>query len=133
MFFGVMTQLDGSPHAWFEERGPCCTLLVFIDDATSKIVQLEFVKSESTKEVMQAVKKYILAHGLPREFYVDYGSVFSVNINNPDREKLTQWERCCKELGINVIHARSPQAKGRVERANRTRKIAWLKNFVLKI
>ena len=132
MFFGVMTQLDGSPHDWFEGRGPRCTLLVFIDDATSKIVWLEFVKSESTKDVMQAMKKYILSHGIPREFYVDYGSVFSVNTNNPDREKITQWERCCKELGIDVIHARSPQAKGRVERANRTLQDRLIKEFRLK-
>ncbi len=118
--FGIMIQLDGSPHDWFEGRGPKCTLLVFIDDATSKLVWLEFAPSESFDAIMNATLKYFKKHGRPVSFYVDYGSVFSVNTNNPDREKITQFERAMKELGVEVIHARSPQAKGRVERVNRT-------------
>ena len=119
-FFGEMIQLDGSPHDWFEGRNEKCTLLVFIDDATSKAVWLEFVKSESTKAVMQATRNYVTNFGIPKQFYVDFGGVFRVNTNNPDHEKITQWERCCSEMGINVTHAHSPQAKGRVERANKT-------------
>ena len=130
-FFGEMIQLDGSPHNWFEGRNEKCTLLVFIDDATSKIVWLEFVKSESTKAVMQAVKNYIEKCGIPQQFYVDFGGVFSVNTNNPDREKITQWKRCCQELGIDVIYAHSPQAKGRVERANKTLQDRLVKEFRL--
>jgi len=117
---GMMIQLDGSPHDWFEGRGPACTLLVFIDDATSQILWLEFVKSESFVAVARATKNYLERYGLPSSIYVDYGSVFSVNTNNPERDKLSQFERAMKELGIRVIHARSPQAKGRVERANQT-------------
>jgi hypothetical protein len=117
---GLLVQLDGSPHDWFEGRGPRCTLLVFIDDATSKILWLEFAESESIKGVMQATKNYISRFGRPHEFYVDFGSVFSVNLNNPERDKKTQWERAMKELFIKVGHAHSPQAKGRVERANGT-------------
>jgi hypothetical protein len=117
---GVMTQLDGSPHDWFEGRGPKCTLLVFIDDATSQLLWLEFVPSESMEAVVAATKNYIKLHGRPQSFYVDFGSVFSVNTNNAERDKITQWERMMRELGIQVIHAHSPQAKGRVERANQT-------------
>jgi DNA-binding Lrp family transcriptional regulator len=117
---GLMIQLDGSPHDWFEGRAPKCTLLVFIDDATSKLVWLEFAQSESFDGVMNATLKYFKKHGRPVSFYVDYGSVFSVNTNNPEREKLTQFERAMEELGVEVIHARSPQAKGRVERVNQT-------------
>ena len=120
LMVGVLVQLDGSPHDWFEGRGPKCTLLVFIDDATSQILWLEFVKSESFKGVAGAAKKYMEKHGRPISFYVDFGSVFSVNLNNYDREKITQFEYAMKALEVEVIHARSPQAKGRVERCNKT-------------
>lgn len=109
---GMLVQLDGSRHDWFEGRAPWCTLLVFIDDATSKVLWLEFVESESLKGVMQATQGYVTSYGRPISFYTDYGSVFSVNTNNPDRIKITQFERALKELNIEIIHARSPQAKG---------------------
>ena len=117
---GVLVQLDGSPHDWFEGRAPKCTLLVFIDDATSKILWLEFVEGESFDGVASATKKYFEKYGRPVSFYTDFGSVFSVNLNNPERDKKTQFERIMKELLVEIIHARSPQAKGRVERANKT-------------
>ena len=120
LMIGILVQLDGSPHDWFEGRGPKCTLLVFIDDATSQILWLEFAKSESFKGVAGAAKKYMKKHGRPISFYVDFGSVFSVNLNNPEREKITQFECVMKNLDVEVIHARSPQAKGRVERCNKT-------------
>lgn len=118
--FGLMIQLDGSEHDWFEGRAPRCTLLVFIDDATSKIVWAEFVTGESVENVMCASYKYFSKYGLPVSFYVDNGSVFRVNVGNSDHAKLSQFERAVKELGINMIHARSSQAKGRVERVNGT-------------
>lgn len=118
--FGEMIQIDGSPHDWFEGRAPKATLIVFIDDATSKVVWLHFAKSESFESLMKSTKDYVTAYGRPISIYVDFGSVFSVNTNNPDRDKLTQYERAMKELSIDVKHARSPQAKGRVERVNRT-------------
>jgi hypothetical protein len=117
---GHMVQLDGSPHDWFEGRADKCTLLVFIDDATSKILWLEFVKSESRMDVMKATKNYVQRYGRPHSFYVDFGSAFSVNNNNSERDRKTQWERAMLELSIEVKHAHSPQAKGRVERANGT-------------
>jgi len=117
---GLMVQLDGSPHDWFEGRAPKCTLLVFIDDATSTILWLEFAESESCQSIMQATKNYIEQHGRPGCFYVDHGSSFHVNLNNKEHLRLSQWERALSELAIEVIHAHSPQAKGRVERANQT-------------
>lgn len=117
---GMMVQLDGSPHDWFEGRGPACTLLVFIDDATSELLWLKFADGESVKALMQATKNYIEHCGIPHSFYVDHGSVFHVNLNNQENDKKTQWEDACQRLGIEVIHAHSPQAKGRVERSNQT-------------
>jgi len=110
--------VDGSPHDWFEGRAPKCTLLVFIDDATSKVVWLYFAKSESTESLMQAAKEYIEAYGRPVSIYVDCGGVFLVNINNPECDKITQFSRAMKELGVEVKFAYSPQAKWRVERVN---------------
>jgi hypothetical protein len=130
-YYGVMIQLDGSPHDWFEGRAPKCTLLVFIDDATSQILWLEFVPSESLESVMKAVRHYMELCGRPLSFYVDFGSVFSVNTNNPERDKITQFERACKELGVSVIHAHSPQAKGRVERSNKTHQDRLIKELRL--
>jgi hypothetical protein len=118
--FGMMVQLDGSPHDWFEGRAARCTLLVFIDDATSKLLWLEFAPSEAVESLMRATVNYLQVHGIPCRFYVDHGSVFHVNLNNEEHEKKTQWERACAQIGIEVKHAHSPQAKGRVERANGT-------------
>jgi transposase len=131
LMVGVLVQLDGSPHDWFEGRGPRCTLLVFIDDATSKILWLEFVESESFEGVAKATKKYIERWGRPVSFYVDFGSVFKVNLNNPDGEKKTQYERILSELDIDLSHATSPQAKGRVERCNQTMQDRLIKEMRL--
>lgn len=114
--FGELVLLDGSPHAWFEERGEKCTLLAFIDDATGKVLRLLFAYEEATMPVMEATKAYLLAYGIPTELYVDRGKVFKVNQNNPDGEKLTQYGRAMGELGCKMIFARSPEAKGRIER-----------------
>lgn len=129
--FGMMIQLDGSNHDWFEGRGSKCTLLVFIDDATSKIVWLEFVESESFKAIATATKKYLELYGRPAAFYVDRASVFKINQNNEEKDKDTQFHKSMKELAIELIHARSPQAKGRVERANKTLQDRLVKNLRL--
>ena len=131
-YFGMMVQLDGSPHDWFEGRAPKCTLLVFIDDATSTIVHAELVPSESTESLMIATKYYVERFGRPLIFYVDFGGVFSVNTNNLDRIKITQYRRACDELGIEVKHAHSPQAKGRVERSNKTHQDRLIKEMRLR-
>jgi len=130
-FFGEMVQFDGSPHDWFEGRNVRCTLLVFIDDATSYIPFMKFVPSESTKHAMCALKDYVERQGIPLSLYVDFGSVFSVNVNNPDRDKITQFKRCCNELAIEIQYAHSPQAKGRVERSNKTHQDRLIKELRL--
>ena len=129
--FGMMTQLDGSPHDWFEGRAARCTLLVLIDDATSQIVHMQFASSESNQSILDATKNYVQKQGAPRSFYVDFGGAFHVNLNNPEHDKKTQWERACKQLGIEIIHAHSPQAKGRVERCNKTMQDRLIKEMRL--
>jgi hypothetical protein len=128
---GILIQLDGSPHDWFEGRAPWCTLLVFIDDATSQVLWLEFADSESVVALMQATKNYVQKHGIPQAFYTDFGSVFHVNLSNKEGDRKTQWERACGELGIRVNHAHSPQAKGRVERCNQTMQDRLVKDMRL--
>ena len=117
--YGELIQIDGSPHDWFEERGPRCTLIVFIDDATSALMAPRFAPSETTRAYMETLRDYLDKYGRPLALYSDRHSIFRVN--NPEREgELTQFTRAIKTLGIEPIHANSPQAKGRVERANQT-------------
>jgi transposase len=119
--FGELIQLDGSPHDWFEGRAPRSTLLVFVDDATSRLMHLSFVECESTFNYFAAVRCYLLEHGKPRSFYSDKLGVFRVNMPNPvSGTGLTQFGRAMTELSIELLCAHSPQAKGRVERANQT-------------
>jgi hypothetical protein len=118
---GELIQIDGSPHDWFEGRAPKCTLLVMVDDATSRLMHLSFVEAETTFNYFAAVRAYLLEHGKPRAFYADKFSVFRVNIPNAlSGTGLTQFGRAMQELDIELICAHSPQAKGRVERANQT-------------
>lgn len=114
--------MDGSPHAWFEDRGPKCCLLGFIDDATSKIKHLKFVESETTSNYFLSLKGYMLKHGKPKCFYSDRFSVFRVNNHKAGYRKqgLTQVGRALKELEVQLICANSPQAKGRIERLFKT-------------
>jgi hypothetical protein len=119
--FGELVQIDGSDHRWFEKRGDACTLLVFIDDATSRLVQLRFVVSESTDSYLSAVHDYVVAFGCPVAFYSDKHTVFRINRSNaPGGTGMTQFGRALAELNIEIICANSSQAKGRVERVNRT-------------
>ncbi len=119
--YGELVQIDGSEHRWFEGRDEPCTLLVFIDDATSKLMQLRFVPSESTESYFAALRGYLDAHGCPVAFYSDKHSVFrSVNQSTKGGQGMTQFGRALAELNIEIICANSSQAKGRVERANRT-------------
>ena len=119
--FGELIQIDGSDHRWFEDRGPACTLLVFIDDATSTLMQLRFVKSESTFSYFEALDIYLAAHGRPVAFYSDKHTIFRVaNQSAKSGHGMTQFGRALNELNIEILCANSSQAKGRVERANRT-------------
>lgn len=119
--FGELIQIDGSIHDWFEGRGERCTLLVFIDDATSRLVNLMFVPEESTLGYFAALNDYILQYGKPRAVYTDKHAVFKVNTPGGwNTNGLTQFGRALKQLNIEAIFAHSPEAKGRVERANNT-------------
>jgi len=115
---GELVQIDGSPHDWFEGRAPRCTLLVFVDDATSRIQAARFVAAETTAAYLELVGEYIGRHGLPQALYSDRHSIFRVNASESAKSSLTQFGRALAELGIEGICANSPQAKGRVERAN---------------
>ena len=119
--YGELVQIDGSEHRWFENRGEPCTLLVFIDDATSRLMQLRFVLSESTASYFEALEGYVQSHGCPVAFYSDKHSIFRVN-RSEDKggQGMTQFGRALAELNVEIICANSSQAKGRVERANRT-------------
>jgi hypothetical protein len=109
-----MILFDGSDHDWFEGRGRSCTLLHLIDDATGRIF-MRFAPSENTADCMRTFWAYVKAHGLPRTLYTDRGSVFY-----GENASVTDFARAMQVLGIQMIYANSPQAKGRVERGNRT-------------
>jgi hypothetical protein len=115
---GELVQIDGSEHAWFEDRGPVCTLLAFVDDATSRVMELRFVASESAFDYFRATRRYLETHGKPVAFYSDKHSIFRVNKKDADAgDRITQFSRALGELNIDIICANLPQAKGRVERA----------------
>jgi hypothetical protein len=83
---GELIQIDGCDHDWFEGRGPACTALVYVDDATSKLMELLFVKSESTFSYFEATRRYIDKHGKPLALYSDKAGVFVLTINTPQAE-----------------------------------------------
>jgi transposase len=119
--FGELIQIDGSPHDWFEGRAAACVLLVFIDDATGKLVQLRLVENESFFSYGQAAEAYFRRSGKPVAFYSDKHGIFRVNVPSLGTgEALTQFGRAMQELDIQIICANSPQAKGRVERVIQT-------------
>ena len=118
---GELVQVDGSEHWWFEDRGPQCTLLVFVDDATSRLMHLQFVESELTFAYFHAARAYLEAWGKPVALYSDKHGVFRVN--HPGAlggDGMTQFGRALHALNIDIICANSSPAKGRVERANKT-------------
>ena len=110
---GEMIQFDGSHHDWFEGRGAECCLYVCVDDATGK-VHLRFGRSENTADGMLTMWEYLKYNGIPRSIYLDRFSAYYA------KEKLTDFARAMKELCVEVIYAKSPQGKGRVENRNRT-------------
>jgi transposase len=117
---GELVQIDGSDHEWFEERGPRCTLLVYVDDATSRLQELRFAP-ETTFDYFESTRRYLEQHGKPVAFYSDKHSVFRVNAKDPKAgDGYTQFGRALRDLNIDIICANSPAAKGRVERANQT-------------
>lgn len=121
--YGEMVQMDGSHHDWLEGRGPKLVLMGYIDDATGR-VHGKFYDYEGTQPAFDSLKGYVKKYGLPRSIYLDKHSTYKVNKKQQrykdwpfrDEEELTQFARGCKQLGIELIYANSPQAKGRIER-----------------
>lgn len=118
---GELVQMDGSPHDWFEGRRDKCCLLVWVDDATSRLLHLRFEERETTRGYMRGMKAYIKKYGSPLCLYTDKHGIFRQNQGSDLKELADpQFTRAMKALGIETICANSPQAKGRVERANST-------------
>lgn len=123
--FGQLVQIDGSDHDWFEERGPRACLMVMIDDATGRM-KLHLAPTETAHAALTVVRKWALAYGLPEALYADRKTVYFAThvLDEParrnQREAHSGWGRVVWDLGISLIPAYSPQAKGRVERANAT-------------
>ena len=124
--FGEMTQVDGSHHDWLEGRGPWLVLMGYIDDATGDVFAW-FYDYEGTMPAMDSVYRYSMKYGLPHSVYLDRLKAYcgdgklSVEEELAGKEKtLSQFERALEELGVEVIHAQSPQAKGRIERLFKT-------------
>lgn len=118
---GELVQVDGSPHDWFESRGSKCSLLHCVDDATGKIKAAILAPSEALWGYYDLMRIYLKTHGKPVALYSDKHGVFRVNRSGAlSGDGFTQFGRAIKELGIQMVFANSPQAKGRIERSNRT-------------
>jgi hypothetical protein len=118
---GEMVQVDGSHHKWFEDRGPACVLMGYIDDATGRVYG-RFYGYEGTIPAMDSFKRYMRKQGIPMSLYLDKHSTYrspgepTIEDELHGREPLSEFGRAVGELGVTLIHAHSPQAKGRVER-----------------
>jgi len=135
-YYGEMQQLDGSIHDWLEGRGPEMVLMSFIDDATGRVFA-EFFEYEGTIPAMKLLKKYIKRYGVPKIVYLDRHSTYksqreaTIEEQLQGKEPMSQFERAMKELGIEAIHAYSPQAKGRIERSFKTHQDRLVKEMRL--
>lgn len=118
---GELIQIDGCDHEWFEARARRCTVLVFVDDATSALMELRFCASESAFSYFTAMRSYLEQHGKPVALYSDKATVFRVNRKEPrGGTGVTQFNRALSRLLIEILCANTPAAKGRVERAHLT-------------
>ena len=121
--FGAMVQLDGSHHDWFEGRAARCVLMVMVDDATNQM-RARFFEEETTRASYEVLEGWVRKHGLPGSLYVDRDSIYrcegqaTIAEQLADQEPRTQFGRAMEQLGVELILANSPQAKGRVERMN---------------
>ena len=122
---GQMLQFDGSHHDWFEGRGPICCLLHAIDDASNKIY-LKFAESENSRDVLSALREYVEVNGIPHSIYTDKYSVYY------SEKKKTDFQKAMEKLSVRCIYANSAQAKGRVERGNRTHQDRLIKEMRLR-
>lgn len=123
--FGQMVQMDGSHHAWLEDRGPHLVLMAFTDDATGNVFG-RFYEYEGTIPALDGLKRYVKRYGIPQSVYLDKHTTYKSNAKQTLEDELrgslplTQVGRALKELGVEIIYADSPQAKGRIERQFRT-------------
>src|SRR5580692_5290453 len=139
---GELVQIDGSEHWWFEDRGPQSTLLVYVDDATSRLMHLRFVETESTFDYFQATREYLEAHGKPIAFYSDKHGVFRVNSAGAVQgDGMTQFGRSLHALNIDILYANTPQAKSLPQRRlgaassapTRPCRIAWSRSSAFRV
>ena len=120
---GELIQMDGSHHDWFEGRGESAVLMVMVDDATGR-TYARFYKGEETRSAMDMFMRYVKEYGIPRELYVDGDSIYKctrearIDEELQGETPLTQFGRAMKKLGVEIVEAKSAQAKGRVERRN---------------
>jgi hypothetical protein len=129
--FGELVQMDASIHDWLEGRGATLVLLTMIDDATSRQMS-RFYQENSTEAHMDLLGRWIRKYGRPLELYTDRHSIFEAQSKGETLPlETTQFGRALKELGIGLIKARSPQAKGRVERSFGTAQDRWVKQLRL--
>jgi hypothetical protein len=118
---GELIQMDGSHHQWFEARGPACVLMAYIDDASGR-VYARFYAYEGTIPAMDSFQRYVRRYGLPLAVYADKHTTYkspaepTIEEQLAGQEPMSQFERALSELGVEMIHAHSPQAKGRIER-----------------
>lgn len=128
--FGELIQIDGCPHYWFGLDNPQACLIGFIDDATSRITAARFFPTETSEGYMIVLLEHMRKYGIPVALYSDRHSVFTSNRDKfSRRESRTQFSRACNALGIDLILAQSPNAKGRVERMFRTLQCRWPQMF----
>ena len=122
---GALLQMDGSHHAWFEDRGPTCVLMAYIDDASSRVLA-RFYEYEGTVPALDSFGRYVRCYGVPLRAYADQHTTYRAPGEPTVAQQLagekpqSQFERALAELGVELIHAHSPQAKGRVERLFKT-------------
>lgn len=116
--YGEMQQFDGSYHPWLEDKAEEMCLLLSVDDATGKITYAKFDYNEGVEAVFKFWLEYIDKNGFPLSVYLDKFSTYKVNHKNAvdNKELITQFQRATRQVGIELITAHSPQAKGRVER-----------------
>lgn len=130
--FGELVQLDGSFHPWFERRGPQSCLLTLVDDATGRSLG-RFGAQETIWAAVRVLRAWIDRYGIPRALYTDWKNVYVRRPNQDERETgaepLTQFGRMCATLGIKIIPASSPQAKGRIERNHGTQQDRLVKKL----
>lgn len=135
--FGEMLQLDGSHHDWFEGRRPKCVLMAYIDDATSR-VYARFYEYEGTLPAMDSLKRYIRKHGIPLSIYMDRHTTYkspsepSIEDEINGTTPLSEFGRALTELEVKIIHAYSPQAKGRIERLFKTLQDRLVKEMTIR-